>query len=70
MRTVRCCPHCESTRYKVLVTRPPASNKYCRDCEATFAEPETRPARGKHGAGSDLAAKLIAADPDDVGGSA
>lgn len=71
---VRCCPHCESSQWSVRSRVKPggagadAARYFCGACDRGFDEPATRrPRHDSDFAPGTLAARLAAADPEEVG---
>jgi len=75
---VRVCPECDEAAVRTRHPEKPCSptnddSQYgCEQCGATFDEPVRRPKKTNReaGSGSTLAANLVDADPEDVGGGA
>jgi transposase-like protein len=66
---VTVCPECDSATIENRVAdgkkgRTSDGDYYCLDCHAHFDNPDNRPAKGGTVGGSELAAKLAAADPE------
>jgi len=59
------CPECDGSSLRLRVTDECEHRYLCKDCMASFDEPDERPSKGG-GIGSDALLERIVDDPDEL----